>query len=490
MKTISRLLLMVAMAASNNYAAPGEGPFLATGIKIGEVDQNSAIIWVRLTKNAERVGYDAPVPEITYLNEKTGEYEPRKGSSRASRTPKVVYPEGSDINTIEGATPGAGGRVRLKYRPSGTTDWQQVDWATVDPAKDYTHQFKISGLAPGAVYELEVEAAPSEKETVSARIAGSFKTAPDANTVADVNFIVTTGTSYNDKDTPSGYQFYNSALKLDPEFFVHTGDILYYDGFAKKKELALWGWDRMYSLPNHIDFHRQVSSYFIKDDHDTWFNDSYPGQKTKFMGEFTYAQGTDIFLDEVPMGEKTYRTVRWGKDLQVWMVEGRDFRSPNNAPDGPDKTIWGKEQMAWFKSTVKASDATFKVLVSPTPIVGPDRDKKNDNHANKGFAYEGAQIRKFIQSQKNMVIVCGDRHWQYISKDPETGVLEFSSGPAGDAHAGGWKQGDVRPQHLYLNVVGGFMEGEVRREGGVPSLTFRHYSPAGNLLNEYHVEKE
>jgi alkaline phosphatase D len=108
---------------------------------------------------------------------------------------------------------------------------------------------------------------------------------------------------------------------------------------GKTEALARWHWNRMYSMQNHIDFHRQVSSYFIKDDHDTLINDAYPGMKTKFMGEFTYEQGTQIFLDEVPMGYKTYRTVLWGKDLQIWMVEGRDYGSPNPMPDGPEKSI-------------------------------------------------------------------------------------------------------------------------------------------------------
>jgi len=305
-----------------------------------------------------------------------------------------------------------------------------------------------------------------------------------------VNFIVTTGTSYNDKESDEGYQFYGSALELDPEFFVHTGDILYYDNDAKTKALALWHWDRQYSLPNHVDFHRQMTSYFIKDDHDTWFNDCYPGQKTKFMGEFTYEQGTEIFLYEVPMGDKTYRTVRWGKDLQIWMVEGRDFRSPNPAPDGPDKTIWGKEQMNWFKASVEASDATFKALISPTPVVGPDRIKKKDNHANSGFAHEGALIREFMAAQKNMVSVCGDRHWQYVSRDRQTGLMEFSCGPGSHAHAGGWSNEDKFEEHVYLNVCGGFLEGAVDREGGEPRLVFRHYDPAGNLLNEHVVKAE
>ena len=119
-----------------------------------------------------------------------------------------------------------------------------------------------------------------------------------------------------------------------------------------------------------------MTSYFEKDDHDAWFNDSYRGIETSFMGEFTFDQGLEVFLQEMPIKNKTYRTFRWGKDLQIWLVEGRDYRSPNTMADGPEKTIWGKEQMQWFKRTVKASNATFKLLISPTPIIGLIDTKK------------------------------------------------------------------------------------------------------------------
>ena len=102
--------------------------------------------------------------------------------------------------------------------------------------------------------------------------------------------------------------------KLKPSFFVHTGDIVYYDGLAKSKELAHWHWQRMYSLPTNVDFHTKVASYFIKDDHDTWTNDCWPSMNTKSMFQFTYEQGHKIFPQQVPMGKSTYRTVRWGKD--------------------------------------------------------------------------------------------------------------------------------------------------------------------------------
>jgi len=490
MKTnLLRILLVffsVGMLFACTQTAP-EGPYFATGIKIGEVTQTQAIIWTRLTLNPERVGNDAPMPDVKYKDPETGEMIKRR--RYADMTPVVTYPEGYNVNNIQGATPGSEGMVRVKYKTAGDTEWMKTEWHAVDPERTFTHQFELRDLTAGTEYELLVEGSPTGKK-VSASIEGKFKTAPAHEQVAEVNFIVTTGTSYGDVDSESGYKFYLSSLKLDPDFFVHTGDIVYYDGMAKTADLARWHWDRMYSYPNNIEFHRQVPSYFIKDDHDTWKNDTYPGEITQFMGEFTYEQGTKIFLDEVPMGDKTYRTVRWGKDLQIWLVEGRDYRSQNPAPDGPDKTIWGKEQMDWLKSGIKNSDATYKVLISPTPIVGPDRGNKKDNHANVGFQYEGDLVRQFLSEQENVVTVCGDRHWQYISRDAETGLMEFSCGPGGDDHAGGWQQENRLPEHVYLNVVGGFLEGAIVQNAEGPALVFRHYNPDGDLLNEYTVGSE
>jgi alkaline phosphatase D len=202
------------------------------------------------------------------------------------------------------------------------------------------------------------------------------------------------------------------------------------------------------------------------------------------MGEFTFEQGLEVFRQEMPIKDKTYRTFRWGKDLQIWLVEGRDYRSPNTQRDGPNKTIWGKEQMAWFKRTVKASNATFKLLISPTPVIGPDRKQKKDNHSNRGFYNEGEEIRKFMATQSNMYVVCGDRHWQYVSKHPKYGIVEFSIGANSNDHAGGWRQDDVRPEHLYLNVVGGTMTVTIDPKDNT-TITVRHYDVDGNQLNEF-----
>ncbi len=484
-KSIMKLVLIVPLLAAYGCGrVSSSGPYQATGIKIGEVTDSEAIIWTRLTRDRERVGFEEPMPEILYYNADTGEAV-KNPNRKSNLTIKVKYPENSTINTIEGAVPGEPGKVRVLYKAEGASSWNTTNWNDADPKRDYTHQFKLTNLKPDVRYQVRVEAAGAGKK--GQLISGGFMTAPRADEPERVVFTVTTGQAYPDQDADGGgYKIYPAMLKLDPSFFVHTGDIVYYDKLAKNTSLARWHWARMYSLPTNVEFHRQVTSYFIKDDHDTWMNDCWPGQKTKFMGDFTFEQGLAIFLEQVPMSERTYRTFRWGRDLQIWLVEGRDFRSPNTMPDGPDKTIWGKEQKAWFKQTVQESDATFRILCSPTPIVGPDRTNKHDNHSNKDFKHEGDELREFISRQKNMYIICGDRHWQYVSVGAKTGVREYSCGPASDEHAGGWSNDKRYPEHRYLNVIGGFLAVIVDRSGGEPVLTFRHYSVDGDILNEDH----
>jgi phosphodiesterase/alkaline phosphatase D-like protein len=44
---------------------------------------------------------------------------------------------------------------------------------------------------------------------------------------ARVVFTVSTGQMFSDQDRPDGFEIYPSMLKMNPDFFVHTGDILY-----------------------------------------------------------------------------------------------------------------------------------------------------------------------------------------------------------------------------------------------------------------------
>lgn len=466
---------------SVSTSASVDGPYQTTGIKICEVTRDSAIIWTRLCAKAERVNQPKALPQVSYLKEKDG-----KKLGWPFEIPVVTYADGITIDTLDGAVPGMTGEVQVWYRIDGQKEWSKTTWHAVKPKTDYTAQARLSSLISGKTYAIEVHCRKDNTSSAGQVVTGRFKTAPVADAEAAVSFMVVTGQRYPKIDMPGlGFKSYDAMLKLDPDFFVHTGDILYYDQYAMSVPLAHWHWQRMYSLPTNVRFHKQVASYFEKDDHDTLCNDTWSTCNwNKRQGDLTFEDGIRIFKEQVGMGKKTYRTVRWGKHLQIWFVEGRDFRSSNKAEDGLEKTIWGAEQKAWFKKTVKESDATFRVLISPTPVVGPDRKSKGDNHSNPNFATEGDELREFISSQKNMVVVCGDRHWQYVSKDKETGLIEYSCGPLSDEHAGGWRGGRKNAEHLYLNVCGGFFNGNVEIRESKPVLVMRHYSPEGALLNE------
>jgi alkaline phosphatase D len=76
-------------------------------------------------------------------------------------------------------------------------------------------------------------------------------------------------------DGERGHLIYPVMQRLHPRFLVHTGDIESYDKpapWAMSVELARFKWNRLCSLDNQRDFHRNVAAYFMKDDHDTLKN--------------------------------------------------------------------------------------------------------------------------------------------------------------------------------------------------------------------------
>lgn len=444
----------------------------ANGVKVGEVTATSAIIWTRLTREAMR-------------NE--------NGLAIVGRVKRdVQVPVPVPVERLEGACPGADGRIRLRYgTQANLSNATTTDWVDVAAKDDSAHQFEIAGLEPDTVCHYAVETAGPGGNPVHGEFRGKFTTAPLPQSPSKLLFCVMTCQAYHDRDHADGHHIYASMLRLNPSFVSFTGDNVYFDSElprADNLELARYHWQRMSSLPRHIELHRHVAGYWQKDDHDTLSNDSWLGMT---MGSLQFAQGQNLFRQQVPLGSTIYRTHRWGKDLQVWFTDGRDFRSPNTVADGPEKSIWGREQKEWLKRTMLESDATWKVLISPTPVVGPDRGTKNDNHANTGFQHEGDEIRDWFRANlpDNLFVICGDRHWQYHSVHPKTGLNEFSVGPASDAHASG-SPGMDEAYHRFHRVKGGFLTVALERRGSQSFLTVQHRDVMGAVVYEWKRDRK
>ena len=295
----------------------------------------------------------------------------------------------------------------------------------------------------------------------------SFKTHPGATTDTEVRFIVGSCMNYikfmhgkagnagpvitaTHEDKRLGFPAFAAMSALNPDFFIGTGDIVYYDNpyrVASTVEELRACWHEQFRFPRMIEFFRNVPTYWSKDDHDFRYNDS--DNTTDRLPLAPTVIG--LFREQlpiVPMHDSitpTYRTYRVSKDLQIWITEGRDYRSPNNMEDGPGKTLWGLEQRAWLQRTLKASDAKWKLLITPTPMVGPDmadspdaeRPAKTDNHASlNGFRHEADAFFDWLKVNgiENFMTICGDRHWQYHSIHP-SGHEEFAVGAINDENS-------------------------------------------------------
>lgn len=428
------LVLLASLAATEGA---GQVPSFATGVKVGEVSSDCALVWARLCS------VDA-----------------------------------ADPTSVDAAAPGAPGSVTIRYWPKGEEEQAvKLDSMPVDAERDHTIQIPLTGLAPQTSYEALLTAygiGGEEGETVAIR----FRTAPGREEPVPITAVIVTCQGHETVDDPvRGHWIYKQMLTHDPDFFIHTGDVVYYDKgkaqpLSQTVAAARQRWNRMFSYEWNQAFHMQVSSCFMKDDHDTLKNDCWPGQT---YGEISWEEGLALFREQTPQGPLPYRRVRWGKDLECWLIEGRDYRSPNTKADGLEKTILGLVQKAWLKETLKESDATFKLVVFPSPVVGPDMRKgKRDNHSNPEFAHEGKELREYLASVPNTYVVCGDRHWQYASKDPETGLIEIGCGPVNNAHADiGANAAHDKSYHLYYGGgKGGYLKVSVRRESGAPRIDF------------------
>lgn len=406
------------------------------------------------------------------------------------------------------------------------------EWLQALPGRDFIIRFKATGLKPGTRYYYRLQYGEDTIHTVLSSVQ-SFETLPGAGDSKEVSFVMVTGSNldrfylgggfgkpssqgteaYMAEDKYLGFPGYDAIVRLNPSFFIGNGDNVYYDqppGYdAKTRDELRAKWHRIFYQPRFRNLFAQIPTVWLKDDHDHRFDDSDTvSVHPSFGSEPSHQLGVETFLEQVPIlpheqvGGVTYRTMIAGKLLQIWMVEGRDYRSPNAMPDGPEKTLWGEEQLVWLKKSLLESQAEFKILVSPTPMVGPDDARKRDNHVNHdGFRTEGDAFFMWLKDNdflnKNFYIICGDRHWKYHSIHP-LGFHEFSCGALVDQNSRiGRSPGDrassdpdalIRQPYSDTHPSGGFLRVAVKPGGlsnNVPVIDFDFFDQYGKLLYNY-----
>jgi alkaline phosphatase/alkaline phosphatase D len=397
-----------------------------------------------------------------------------------------------------------------------TADFREAvrtEWLEATEERDFIVKTKVTGLQPATKYFYRLSFGET-RESAKPGPARSFKTLPAPDSETAVKFVIGNCMNYAffqrgpkgngegaapAEDRKLGYPSMETIKKLQPDFFIGAGDNVYYDhpvakSAATQPEMRR-KWHEQFVQPRLVSLFGEVPAFWLKDDHDYRYNDADPtGDKAP-----THALGINTFLEQLPIVDPlekkpvTYRTYRVNKFLQIWMLEGRDYRSANSFADGPGKSLWGETQRSWLKQSLRNSDATFRLIISPTPMIGPDDATKRDNHTNPdGFRNEGDAFFAWLKERgmKNIFILCGDRHWQYHSVHP-IGYEEFSCGALNDENSRlGRKPGDPKstdPQGLIKQLYtqteksGGFLLVHVTPE---KSLEISFHDDHGALLHK------
>lgn len=427
---------------------------------------------------------------------------------------------------IDGDLPGSPGvgRFEIADNPDFKNS-RKTRWIQASSDCDYIIKEQVTGLKPSTRYYYRLLYGAQQSDTKAGRTC-SFRTLGGGSAVQEIRFVVVTGMNYfffhegpyepqgayQGDDKHLGYPALEAIRNLKPDFFVGTGDNVYFDHPAKGNRPDRWTgvmwsdramtetqmrrkYHEQFVQPRYAALFAEVPTYWEVDDHDYRFNDCDNTGKqmpTPEMGRRNFREQLPVVNPSDPAA-LTYATFRISRDLQIWLLEGRCYRSPNKMPDGPDKSIWGRIQKQWLKDTLLASDATFKFLISPTPLVGPDDKGKRDNHTNlNGFRHEGQEFFDWLKEngflEKNFYILCGDRHWQYHAKHP-SGFEEFSCGTLVEANARlGVKAGSPKSTDPEGKIVQYYCQLEGKPSGGFLMVTISPKKDGAEALFGFYDE--
>jgi alkaline phosphatase D len=298
-------------------------------------------------------------------------------------------------------------------------------------AKDNTLQPFVTGLQRGKVYFYRF------RQGGVTSTAGRFRTAYSPDADVPVRFALS-GDEDAQRATGQQSPWWNSRpgnnglgaesfgvfrrMRLEAnDFNVNMGDTIYSDSEVPGKGALATTlqqkWDKYkqnLALPKYQAFRSATGVYNHWDDHE-FVNDYSKAEN----GNAIYQAGKSAFLDYMPAhftahgGLGLYNHQRWGKNLEVFRLDERSFRSakasanhtcdnpstnqPDLAPTAPQstrnlfaalvpslsqpvsqackdkindptRTMLGRKQFARFISDIKSSTATFKVILNEVPI--------------------------------------------------------------------------------------------------------------------------
>lgn len=332
---------------------------------------------------------------------------------------------------------------------------------TTEPA-DFTVSLPITGLSPSTTYRYRVLAAPATaqpfEQVAREAAAGRFRTAPapEASEPQTLLWSADLGGQKRCRIERQGYPIFDVMLKQEPSLVLLLGDLIYADDRCPTPPNVPGADYIAVTLDDFRGKHRyQRGDLFLQrllaavpvavtwDDHEVRNNFSGPCEPLMPAGRQALFEYWPIPAHKEAPG-RIYRSLRRGADLELFILDTRQYRSRNADPDGPAKTMLGAAQRDWLVESLENSTALWKVVVTSVPLANakpgggavPGNDSWARGTDGTGFQTEldwiVGEMRK--RQVKNVVWLVADVHYAQANaydpdRDGKPDFFEFIAGP-------------------------------------------------------------
>jgi len=418
-------------------------PKMAHGLQSGDPKSDGALIWTRSDRPSRLWVEWATTPSFTNATRVRGPY----------------LMEDSDFT----------GRIDLANLPAG----QEIFYRVV--LQDLHNERVLSEAMPGHL-RLPVQAGSGIMRDVRFAWSGD-----------------TVGQGWGINESLGGMTIYDEIRKINPDFFLHSGDTIYADSPITAQVTLPDGstWNNVvtqevskvaetlneyrgryrYNLmdANVRRMGADVPQIWQWDDHEVannWSDSKDFGPDKRYTEKnvpLLVARATKSFLEYAPMrhnadveSERVYRHLPQGPLLDMFVVDMRSYRGGNGpnlqTTENAESAFMGRPQVAWLIDGLKRSKSVWKVIAADMPISlcvpdGKDaegRDKweavaNGDNGVPLGREIEMSRLLSEIKRAgiKNVVWLTADVHYTAAHYfDPTTAKFsdfspfwEFVSGP-------------------------------------------------------------
>ncbi|WP_318218186.1 alkaline phosphatase D family protein [Streptomyces sp. SCL15-6] len=260
---------------------------------------------------------------------------------------------------------------------------------TATAASDHTVKADIRGLAPATDYWYRFSAGPTDSPVARTR------TAPAADAaVTGLRFGVVSCANW-EAGHFSAYR--HLAARGDLDAWLHLGDYIYEYGTGEygTRDTVVRQHAPTHEIVTLADYRTRHARYktdpdlralhaaapvvAIWDDHE-FANDAWSGGAENHTegaeGSWTARQAAakQAYFEWMPVrpaiAGTTYRRLRFGKLVDLSLLDLRSFRSQQTAVgngdvDDPDRTLTGRAQLDWLESGLKSSDTAWRLVGNP-----------------------------------------------------------------------------------------------------------------------------